>query len=70
MLISSHLIGSDPVILIWNAEEGTVITEITCHTDLVFSACWNYNGSLIATTCKDKKLRVIDPRTGEVKKVS
>mmetsp|Transcript_47480 Transcript_47480/g.133612 ORF Transcript_47480/g.133612 Transcript_47480/m.133612 type:complete len:449 (+) Transcript_47480:103-1449(+) len=24
---------------------------------------WNYSGSLIATTCKDKKLRVIDPRT-------
>jgi hypothetical protein len=24
------------------------------------------NGSLLATTCKDKKLRIIDPRNGEV----
>jgi len=24
------------------------------------------NGSLLATTCKDKKLRIIDPRNGDV----
>merc|ERR550519_2306553 len=27
---------------------------------------FNRNGSLLATTCKDKKLRILDPRTGEV----
>ena len=26
-------------------------------------------GSLLATTCKDKKLRIIDPRSGEVLRV-
>ncbi|XP_072037635.1 coronin-1C-like isoform X2 [Amphiura filiformis] len=61
-------VGADPCILIWNAEEGVVVTEITCHPELIFYATWNYNGSLIATTCKDKKIRIIDPRTGEVKK--
>jgi len=24
------------------------------------------SGSLLATTCKDKKIRILDPRTGEV----
>lgn len=27
---------------------------------------FNRDGSLLATTCKDKKLRIIDPRTGRV----
>ena len=44
-----------------------VISEITCHTDLPMSISWNWDGSLFATTCKDKSLRVIDPRTGTVK---
>ncbi|KAG9335057.1 hypothetical protein JZ751_005732 [Albula glossodonta] len=36
------------------------------HPDLIFSACWNRNGSLICTACKDKRVRVIDPRKGKV----
>jgi len=36
------------------------------HTNLISSCEWNYNGSLLATACNDKKLRVIDPRTGTV----
>ena len=26
---------------------------------------WNWDGSLFATTCKDKSLRIIDPRNGK-----
>ena len=44
-----------------------VISEITCHTDLPLSLSWNWDGSLFATTCKDKSLRIIDPRSGKVK---
>ena len=29
-------------------------------------AIFSRNGSLLATTCKDKKIRIIDPRNGEV----
>ena len=60
--------GGDNVICIWNLEEATVATEITCHPDLIHSVSFNCDGSLIASTCKDKKLRIIDPRSGEVKK--
>ena len=44
--------------------------ELECHPDSLFSMSWSFDGSLIATTCKDKKLRVIDPRKGEVISVS
>ena len=65
-----HHLGADNMIAIWNCDDGSVITEVTCHSDTIFWASWNYDGSLIATTSKDKKIRVIDPRTGDVKKVS
>ncbi|EDV21703.1 uncharacterized protein TRIADDRAFT_36434 [Trichoplax adhaerens] len=59
-------IGGDYAILVWNISSGEIITNINCHTELIFSACFNYDGSLLATTCKDKIIRVIDPRSGDV----
>lgn len=32
------------------------------HTDVIQSTCWKRDGSLLATSCKDKQVRVIDPR--------
>ena len=60
----------DPQIVIWNLETGEPLQEIDCHPDLIFSISWNSNGSLIATTCKDKKIRTIDVRKGKVVCVS
>lgn len=53
-------------IFIWNVAKGVAIKELSCHADTIYSVAWNFNGSLLATTCKDKKLRVIDPRSGEI----
>jgi len=36
------------------------------HSDIIQSLDWNINGSSIATTCKDKKARVFDPRTNTI----
>ncbi|KAM8976697.1 coronin-6 isoform 2-T2 [Pelodytes ibericus] len=59
--------GSDNVIIIWNVGTGeALITLDELHSDLIYNICWNYNGSLITTTCKDKKVRVIDPRKQEI----
>ncbi|XP_060768747.1 uncharacterized protein coro1cb isoform X1 [Neoarius graeffei] len=59
--------GCDNVILIWNVGTGeTLITLDDLHPDMIFSVCWNHNGSLICTTCKDKKVRVIDPRKAKI----
>lgn len=62
--------GADPVILIWNTEESEPLFTLRSFTDMIFSFSWNYNGSHIAATCKDKKLRVYDVRKEAVVQVS
>ena len=55
----------DYTVKIWNVETGK--DEITLqHKDLVTSFAFNYNGSLLATTSRDKKLRIWDIRSGKV----
>lgn len=62
--------GCDNVVILWNVARGESVVRIdSVHTDLIYSACWNRNGSQILTACKDKKLRVFDPRKGTVIKV-
>ncbi|CAH0549464.1 unnamed protein product [Brassicogethes aeneus] len=58
--------GSDNQVVIWNVGTGEALVEITCHPDIVYSACFNWDGSQLLTSCKDKKIRLINPRTGEV----
>ena len=60
----------DTLIVIWNIFSGEAVLQLDVHPDSLFSMSWSYDGSLIATTCKDKRLRVIDPRKGEVISVS
>lgn len=64
VLLSS---GADNMMVLWDVGNGCALTEIACHPDCPLSVSWNYDGSLIATTCKDKTLRVIDPRKGKVR---
>ncbi|XP_056313515.1 uncharacterized protein LOC130228996 isoform X1 [Danio aesculapii] len=59
--------GCDNMIIIWNVGTGeSMITLEDHHPDIIYSVCWNRNGSLICTACKDKKIRVIDPRKEEI----
>lgn len=37
---------------------------LTGHGDGIQSMCWNPIGTLLATTCRDRKLRLFDPRAG------
>ncbi|XP_034944021.1 coronin-7 isoform X1 [Chelonus insularis] len=32
------------------------------HSEVIQSLSWKYDGSLLATSCKDKQVRIIDPR--------
>lgn len=61
--------GSDNLVLIWNVGIGEVMVKIDSHPDIVYSACWNWDGSSLLTTCKDKKIRLINPRTGDIEEV-
>ncbi|KAG8148063.1 hypothetical protein E2320_000055 [Naja naja] len=58
-----HHHGGDNAIILWNVGTGeALITLDDLHTDVIYNVCWNRNGSQIVTTCKDKHLRIIDPR--------
>ncbi|XP_055872822.1 coronin-1A-like isoform X2 [Biomphalaria glabrata] len=59
-------VGFDFKIMVWNVEQAEPINSLICHTDTIYSACWGRDGSLIASTCKDKKIRVMDPRQAKV----
>jgi len=50
----------------WDIERGVALHTVVGHTNIVQSLDWNYNGSLLCSQAKDKKVRVIDPRLGEV----
>ncbi|XP_005349559.1 coronin-6 isoform X9 [Microtus ochrogaster] len=59
--------GGDNAIIIWNVGTGEILLSLDdIHPDVIHSVCWNSNGSLLATTCKDKTLRIIDPRKSQV----
>lgn len=59
-------VGADSKIVIWNIGTGEPLRVIEGHPDIIFSAAFNYNGSKIVTTCKDKLIRVFDARSGEL----
>lgn len=58
--------GCDNLIMIWDVGTGQGIISIETHPDLIYSAAWNLSGSLLCTSCKDKKIRLIEPRSGRI----
>ena len=57
--------GFDHSTILWNCEVGSPILTSNCHNETIQSISWNRDGSLYASTCKDRKARVVDPRTGK-----
>ncbi|KAI8871465.1 DUF1900-domain-containing protein [Ramicandelaber brevisporus] len=68
---ADHVLASsshDLTVRLWDVEKAT---ERQCipsnvHGDLIQSLAWNYDGSLLVTTCRDKNIRLIDPRANSV----
>ncbi|XP_061731750.1 uncharacterized protein coro1cb isoform X2 [Nerophis ophidion] len=59
--------GCDNQIIIWNVGSGEAMINLEdMHPDVIFSVSWSRNGSLLCTACKDKKVRVIDPRKKKI----
>ncbi|KAF6123759.1 coronin 7 [Phyllostomus discolor] len=48
---------------VWDVAKQQPLTELAAHGDLVQGAVWSRDGALVSTTCKDKQLRIFDPRT-------
>ncbi|KAK4051796.1 Coronin-like protein crn1 [Microbotryomycetes sp. JL201] len=49
---------------LWDVTAQKAVYTSAAHGDMVQSMSWDYCGTTIATTCKDKKLRLLDPRAG------
>jgi len=59
--------SGDFSVKIWDIEKGQAKLSVEGqHSDLILSVDWNYNGSLLATSAKDKKVRIVDPRNNTV----
>ncbi|NWX05313.1 CORO6 protein, partial [Caloenas nicobarica] len=59
--------GCDNLVILWNVGTGEMLLALEdMHADLIYNVGWNRNGSLLVTTCKDKKVRVIDPRKQQI----
>jgi len=52
----------DNAVKVWDVEKGKEICSMDDHPDFPISMEWNEDGSLLATSCKDKYIRVFDPR--------
>lgn len=67
---ANHVLGSasgDFTVKVWDIEKGGEIATLSGGMDqLIQDFAWDHCGDVIATSCKDKQLRVFDPRTGAV----
>lgn len=63
--------GYDYKVMVWNLDTKefaitSPVKTIDCHQNVILSMSFNTDGSLMATACKDRKIRILDPRTGVV----
>jgi len=65
-LVANNLVATssaDFSVKVWDIEKGKdICSSDGQHTDIIQSVDWNTNGSLLASSAKDKKIRIIDPR--------
>eukprot|EP00276_Gloeochaete_wittrockiana_P016241 CAMPEP_0184347066 /NCGR_PEP_ID=MMETSP1089-20130417/15226_1 /TAXON_ID=38269 ORGANISM="Gloeochaete wittrockiana, Strain SAG46.84" /NCGR_SAMPLE_ID=MMETSP1089 /ASSEMBLY_ACC=CAM_ASM_000445 /LENGTH=401 /DNA_ID=CAMNT_0026677981 /DNA_START=41 /DNA_END=1246 /DNA_ORIENTATION=+ len=61
-------VAGDKKVAFWDLEAGgaesLVLPDV--HKGLLTNWSWNYDATLLSTACKDKKLRVFDPRASQV----
>lgn len=58
--------STDLTMKLWDIEKGAEKQTITGHLEIIQGVTWNYNGTLVATTCRDKKLRIFDVRSNKI----
>ncbi|GBG24767.1 Coronin-like protein [Hondaea fermentalgiana] len=65
---AEHVLASgsaDHMVKVWDVQNGASKVDIP-HEELLQDVVWSYDGSMLATSSKDKQMRLIDPRSGEV----
>eukprot|EP00567_Pseudictyota_dubia_P003711 CAMPEP_0197444788 /NCGR_PEP_ID=MMETSP1175-20131217/10177_1 /TAXON_ID=1003142 /ORGANISM="Triceratium dubium, Strain CCMP147" /LENGTH=450 /DNA_ID=CAMNT_0042975641 /DNA_START=93 /DNA_END=1445 /DNA_ORIENTATION=- len=66
---ASNVLGScssDYVVKVWDVEKGEEISSFDDNGGLIQDLEWDFKGDVLATSCKDKIVRIMDPRAGTV----
>uniref|UniRef100_A0A8C3HFD1 Coronin n=1 Tax=Chrysemys picta bellii TaxID=8478 RepID=A0A8C3HFD1_CHRPI len=59
--------GYDNAVLLWDVGSGQALVELRdLHPDTIYSVAWSRDGSRLCTSCRDRRVRVIEPRSGRV----
>jgi len=58
--------SNDYSVKLWDIASGQAALTVSGHSDIIQSVAWNFFGNAIVTTSKDKKLRILDPRSSTV----
>jgi len=58
--------ASDFEVRFWDVEKGKCQLNVPGHADVIQCSAWSYDGTSFATTCKDRKMRLLDPRGNKV----
>ncbi|KAF9517132.1 hypothetical protein BS47DRAFT_1375794 [Hydnum rufescens UP504] len=65
---ASHVLAAAPgdhVVKLWDlGSTDEPRSTLHGHTDSIQGVAFNHTGTLLATTCRDRKIRLFDPRTG------
>jgi coronin-1B/1C/6 len=56
--------SGDYSIKVWDVESSAAVTSFEDAGNLIHDIIWDRNGDTYASSCKDKKVRIVDPRTG------
>uniref|UniRef100_A0A8C3JWX5 Coronin n=1 Tax=Calidris pygmaea TaxID=425635 RepID=A0A8C3JWX5_9CHAR len=54
--------GAGKRVTVWDVGQQQPLTALDSHGDQLQSLAWKPDGRLLGTSCKDKKLRIFDPR--------
>lgn len=67
LLSASPEQAQSPTVRLWDVNSMQEIRKLNGCTDLVLSCSWSFDGkSTIATACKDRLIRLFDPRAQEM----
>lgn len=55
--------SADNFVKVWDAEKGLDKVSVEDHPAMILDVVFNYDGSQMLTSCKDKFVRLVDPRT-------
>ena len=59
-------VSGDFSVKIWDIGSASEVNTLSEHTDLIQDIVWDYRGNQYATSCKDKHIRLVDARIGQI----